>query len=106
MLEEGRINSQNELAREVLRSIGSEFALSPKRARLIAAGSDRIKIRVFTRRSEERMKECPFCGRPLVEERGVDVYGRPTVGGRACEECEFRIDPGRRGPARYTFDLR
>ncbi len=106
VLSEGRIDSQGQLASMVLDRIGGDFALSPSRARRIASSSPRIRIRVFTRNSNRVQSECPFCKRPLKPERTPDIFGNETSAGMVCSHCQFRMDPGKREPSRYVFELR
>jgi len=105
----GRIASQRQLADEVLEWLqrgGERYALSPERTRKIASRVKAVRIRVLTRRAPKAMDTCPFCDAPLEREDAKDLFGRKTAAGRACPRCSFRIDPGKRGPARYIFELR
>lgn len=105
----GRIASQRHLADEVLEWLqrgGERYALSPERTRKIASKVKAIRIRVLTRRAPKAMDTCPFCDASLEREGAKDLFGRRTAGGRTCPSCSFRIDPGKRGPARYIFELR
>ena len=106
VLKRERANSQNELASKVINRMPANYALSAHRARRIASKSKRIRIRMLTRRAARAMANCPFCGKALEKMNIRDIFGNMTTGGRACPDCGFRIDPGRRGPARYIFELR
>ena len=106
---EGRIDSQRQLADQALSILGhtgEAYALSPARARKIASRERAIRIRVMTRRAPRPMLRCPFCDASLRLDDATDIFGKTTTAGRVCPDCNFRMDPGKRGPARYVFELR
>jgi hypothetical protein len=51
------------------------------------------------------MGRCPFCRTELGEKNTLDLFGKTTKGDRHCPSCGFRVDRGKRGPARYLFEL-
>jgi hypothetical protein len=61
---------------------------------------------MITRRAARTMKKCPLCGGELETLEARDLFGENTKGGKTCKSCRFEMDPGRREPARYIFDLR
>lgn len=65
-----------------------------------------LRIKVITRRSPRSVKNCPLCGNELAVTDARDIYGKKTRWGKFCKLCGFEIDPGKREPARYIFDLR
>ena len=103
------MNSLGRLTRDVLARIGdgkTRYALTPRRTKRIASGERVIRIRMITRRATRSMKKCPLCGGRLTALETRDLFGGETRGGKSCDECGFKMDPGRREPARYIFDLR
>jgi len=105
----GRINSLYKLTREVLDRIGdggTRYALSPRRIKKVASRDRIVRIRVITRRAAKAMESCPICGGELAVADARDVYGKKTRWGKYCSLCGFKVDPGKREPARYIFDLR
>jgi len=105
----GRVNSLSELTRNVLDRIGdgsTRYALSPRRVKRVASRDRIVRVRMITRRAARAMKSCPLCGGELLVMDARDLFGKKTRWGKYCSLCGFKIDPGRREPARYIFDLR
>jgi len=107
-LRKGKVTSQNELASKALSRMPggpAVYRLSPRRARMVASRSGRIRVKMTARRSDREMKRCPYCSKALERAKARDLFGEPTVGERFCSACGFRMPPGRLEPARYTFEL-
>ena len=107
ILQRGKIGSQEEMTRLVLKklkSVDSGYAISGRRLRALALEIP-VKVRMQTRHGR-LPKSCPSCGHRLRKTYTKNLYGKKIIFRLNCSRCGYAAIEGKWLPKRYEFSLR
>ena len=107
ILNKKRIRSQKELADAVSKKLktGDEgYAITPKRARMIALETPGVRVKVKTKKGKVP-KKCPACERKLKKVYTKNLKGRKVLVSMKCSRCSYRGSGNSWVPSRYEFEI-
>ncbi|MBN1896343.1 MAG: hypothetical protein JW789_01280 [Candidatus Aenigmarchaeota archaeon] len=100
-----KASSQDELVGIInteLRKVDSDYSITGKRIRLIAASMPDIRMDVVTRKGRVPPK-CPSCGYSLKKSWDRNLRGRKVLRSLKCGRCGYKGTSGRWSPGKYIF---
>lgn len=105
---EGHVDTQRrlgELVRDRLEERDPDYAVTPRRVRVLAVRSGSVDVRVRARVDGEtpRLDECPVCESELEERRNATLSGGEVATGYRCTWCPWWTGQRLRVPSRYGF---
>ncbi len=108
----GSVESQRELHEEVMKHllrINSNYRLTPRRMRVIAINSGKIRLEIRYKmmdKSVEEISVCPVCGGKMVRIENATLDGQRVIIGFKCLNCPYWTGKKLRMPVRYIFRYR
>ncbi len=106
----GVVNSQTklkELVERDLKETDRDYSVSPRRLRLLALGSDLVRVEIHCRESDTKKSanRCPVCDHKLKLVKNKTVFNGIVTIGTECTHCPYWTGIKRRIPTRYVFTL-
>ena len=107
VLENKKVGSQKELSELVVKELNKnkkQYALSGKRARLIALEIPEVKVLIEVKKGKIP-KKCPCCKSKLVKTYTKNLLGGKILVKLKCLKCGYKGLEGKWIPKRYEFSL-
>ncbi len=106
----GVVNSQiklKELVERDLQETDKDYRVGPRRLRVLALGSDHVRVDIHCRESDiiKKMSRCPVCDHNLKVVKNKTVFDGIVTIGHECTHCSYWTGKKRRIPTRYVFTL-
>jgi uncharacterized protein with PIN domain len=106
----GVVNSQIKLKDLVERELWEtdrDYRVSPKRLRILALSSPKIRVEIHYRDSKEKKtgNRCPVCNHELKLVKNKTIFNGIVTVGHECTNCSYWTGMKRRVPTRYIFSL-
>ena len=106
-LQKQKITSQAKLAEvlnEKLKRGDRDYAVTGKRARMIAIETPGVKVLISTKRGR-KPKRCPSCSHSLRKVYMRNLRGKKLLVALRCQRCGYTGSEGKWVPSRYEFAL-
>ncbi len=94
------------LVKKELKKIDSRYTVPEKRFLKIIVSSNKIRIRLETKKGELKEKICPICGNKLEPMYFINVLGKKDIYGYKCGVCGIKIRKGYEMPRALIFEYR
>ncbi|MEM5810257.1 MAG: hypothetical protein QW156_05195, partial [Candidatus Aenigmatarchaeota archaeon] len=106
-----KVNSQEELARLVLKVLKKEnknYVVSPVRVKRIALDIPEIEVKAKTKKTVrlQKITNCPICHSQIKPLEVKNLLGRKVLIGYKCTECAYQSDLEAFMPMKYIFILK
>ncbi|MBI2547092.1 MAG: hypothetical protein HYW23_01455 [Candidatus Aenigmarchaeota archaeon] len=103
-----KVNSQEELARLVLKRLRREnkdYAVSPLRAKRIALSIPEIEVKAKTRKAVklQKISDCPICHSGIEPLEVKNLAEKRVLVGYQCTGCAYQSDLEAFMPMKYAF---
>ncbi len=102
-----KVNSQEELARLVLKRLKREnkdYVVSPVRVKRIALGIPEIEVKAKTKKTVrlQKISNCPICHSKIEPLEVKNLANRKVLIGYQCTECAYQSDLEAFMPMKYS----
>jgi len=106
-----KIESQQELARLVLRNLRKEnknYSLSAIRVKRVALKIPEVEVKAKTKKTLKlpKIDKCPVCERDIEPVKIKNLLNREIIIGYRCTECGYESDLEAFMPMKYIFILK
>ena len=106
-----KVNSQEELARLVLKRLKREnkdYVVSPVRVKRIALDIPEIEVKAKTKKTVrlQKIDRCPICHSKIEPLKVKNLADREVLIGYQCTECAYQSDLEAFMPMKYAFLFR